>query len=74
MVSIPICQVETSVPGRIPYKNIKGAYHFSAARYADFRGDYVNLDPAMAAIEAGTNDRSWVDRALKERGCALPES
>ena len=27
----------------------------------------------MAAIEAGTNDRSWVDRALKERGCALPE-
>lgn len=26
----------------------------------------------MAAIEAGTNDRSWVDRALKERGCALP--
>lgn len=27
----------------------------------------------MAAIEAGTNDRSWVDRALEERGCALPE-
>lgn len=27
----------------------------------------------MAAIEAGTNDRGWVDRALKERGCALPE-
>ena len=27
----------------------------------------------MAAIEAGTNDRAWVDRALKERGCALPE-
>lgn len=27
----------------------------------------------MADIEAGTNDRSWVDRALKERGCALPE-
>jgi regulator of RNase E activity RraA len=27
----------------------------------------------MAAIEAGTNDRSWVDRALKDRGCALPE-
>ncbi|MBY6002326.1 RraA family protein [Salipiger bermudensis] len=26
----------------------------------------------MAAIEAGTNDRSWVDRALKERGCAFP--
>lgn len=26
----------------------------------------------MADIEAGTNDRSWVDRALKERGCALP--
>ena len=26
----------------------------------------------MAAIEAGTNDRSWVDRALRERGCALP--
>ncbi|PWR01394.1 methyltransferase [Meridianimarinicoccus roseus] len=27
----------------------------------------------MAAIEAGTNDRAWVDRALKERGCALLE-
>lgn len=27
----------------------------------------------MAAIEAGTNDRAWVDRALRERGCALPE-
>lgn len=27
----------------------------------------------MADIEAGTNDRSWVDRALKERGCAFPE-
>ncbi|GGG78068.1 methyltransferase [Salipiger pallidus] len=25
----------------------------------------------MADIEAGTNDRTWVDRALKERGCAL---
>lgn len=27
----------------------------------------------MAAIEARTNDRSWVDRALKERGCILLE-
>ncbi|MCT4577730.1 RraA family protein [Donghicola sp.] len=27
----------------------------------------------MAAIEAGTNDRTWVDRALKERGCVLPD-
>lgn len=27
----------------------------------------------MAAIEAGTNDRSWVDKALKERGCVMPE-
>ena len=27
----------------------------------------------MAAIAAGTNDRSWVDRALKDRGCAMPE-
>ena len=26
----------------------------------------------MADIEAGTNDRSWVDRALKERGCTFP--
>lgn len=26
----------------------------------------------MAAIEAGTNDRSWVDRALTERGCIVP--
>ncbi|WP_010142375.1 RraA family protein [Oceanicola sp. S124] len=27
----------------------------------------------MADIDAGTNDRTWVDRALKERGCTLPE-
>lgn len=27
----------------------------------------------MAAIEAGTNDRTWVDRALKERGCILSD-
>ncbi|MFZ5963667.1 RraA family protein [Thalassococcus sp. BH17M4-6] len=27
----------------------------------------------MAAIQAGTNDRAWVNRTLKERGCALPE-
>lgn len=27
----------------------------------------------MAAIEQGTNDRAWVDAALKERGCAFPQ-
>ncbi|MFC3629276.1 RraA family protein [Paracoccus angustae] len=27
----------------------------------------------MAAIEAGTNDRSWVDAALKRLGCAMPD-
>ncbi|SNR69236.1 RraA family protein [Paracoccus sediminis] len=27
----------------------------------------------MAAIEAGTNDRSWVDTALKRLGCAMPD-
>lgn len=26
----------------------------------------------MAAIEAGTNDRSWVDAALKKLGCEMP--
>jgi regulator of RNase E activity RraA len=26
----------------------------------------------MKAIAKGTNDRSWVDAALKERGCAFP--
>ena len=26
----------------------------------------------MAAIEAGTNDRSWVDAALRKLGCATP--
>lgn len=25
----------------------------------------------MADIEAGTNDRTWVDRALKDRGCQM---
>lgn len=28
----------------------------------------------MKAIAEGTNDRSWVDAALKERGCAFPET
>lgn len=27
----------------------------------------------MAEIEAGTNDRCWVDAALRERGCAFPQ-
>ncbi|MFV0335842.1 MAG: RraA family protein [Tropicimonas sp.] len=27
----------------------------------------------MQAILDGTNDRSWVDKALKERGCSFPE-
>ena len=27
----------------------------------------------MQAIAAGTNDRSWVDTALRERGCEFPE-
>ncbi len=26
----------------------------------------------MAAIKAGTNDRSWIDAALKKLGCAIP--
>jgi regulator of RNase E activity RraA len=28
----------------------------------------------MRAIAEGTNDRSWVDAALKERGCAFPQT
>lgn len=28
----------------------------------------------MKAIEEGTNDRSWVDAALKARGCQFPET
>lgn len=27
----------------------------------------------MAAIEAGTNDRSWVDATLKKLGCQIPD-
>lgn len=27
----------------------------------------------MQAIADGTNDRSWVDKTLRERGCAFPE-
>ena len=26
----------------------------------------------MRAIAEGTNDRSWVDAALRERGCVFP--
>ncbi len=28
----------------------------------------------MAAIKAGTNDRSWVDAALKRLGCEMPDT
>ena len=28
----------------------------------------------MAAIANGTNDRSWVDKALRERGCIFPDN
>ena len=28
----------------------------------------------MAAIEAGTNDRGWVDAALRRLGCEMPET
>jgi regulator of RNase E activity RraA len=28
----------------------------------------------MAAIAEGTNDRSWVDATLKERGCEFPNN
>lgn len=28
----------------------------------------------MAAIDAGTNDRRWVDAALKQKGCVFPEA
>lgn len=28
----------------------------------------------MADITAGTNDRTWVDRALKDKGCKFPEA
>ena len=26
----------------------------------------------MAEIESGTSDRSWIEQALKERGCEMP--
>lgn len=54
MVSVPTCQIDMPNEGRVPFTKIKGAYSFTASRYADFRGDYVNLDSGMAAVEAGT--------------------
>ncbi len=33
---------------------------------------YRKEQAALAAIAAGTWDRSWVDKALEARGCALP--
>lgn len=38
------------------------------------RAKHVAETRQMEAIAAGTNDRSWVDATLKERGCSFPDS
>lgn len=37
------------------------------------RAKYAAEEQQMAAIHAGRNDRSWVDRALEATGCCMPE-
>jgi regulator of RNase E activity RraA len=46
----------------VPFAEVETVYAASKAKHeAEIR--------QMAAIEAGTNDRSWVDQALKRLGC-----
>lgn len=56
MVDSPLCQIEPDylAEGKTPYANIRGAYSYSAKRFADARGDFVNLELGMPAVEAGT--------------------
>lgn len=50
----------------VPYEAVEEVYARTAAKQdAEAK--------QMAAIEAGTNDRSWVDAALKRLGCAMPD-
>ena len=49
----------------VPYEVAEEVYEKTAAKQdAEVR--------QMAAIQAGTNDRSWVDAALKRLGCEFP--
>jgi regulator of RNase E activity RraA len=51
----------------VPYAEVEAVYARTIAKQeAETK--------QMAAIEAGTNDRAWVDAALKERGCAFPKN
>ena len=51
----------------VPYEAVEEVYARTAAKQdAEAK--------QMAAIEAGTNDRSWVDAALKRLGCAMPDT
>ena len=50
----------------VPYDEVETVYAATNAKHdAETR--------QMAAIEAGTNDRSWVDAALKRLGCQITE-
>lgn len=64
-------------PGDIIIGDGDGVLCVPAAEAEDILGKaQAKLDAEtrqMQAIAEGTNDRSWVDAALKERGCAFPE-
>ena len=45
---------EINSPDKKEFETIKGAYTFSNPRYADDRGDYVNISTQMAVLEAGS--------------------
>ena len=51
----------------IPSAQVGAVYEAAAAKQRDEAAQ-------MAAIDAGENDRSWVDRALLARGCSGVES
>lgn len=48
-------------------------YDAAEAVLAGTRAKHDAETRQMAAIEAGTNDRSWVDAALKKLGCEMPD-
>ena len=51
----------------VPFDAVESVYTQSAAKHAAETRQ-------MEAIEAGTNDRSWVDATLRRLGCAMEEA
>ena len=50
----------------VPYDDVEAIYQLAFAKHA-------SETKSFAAIEAGTRDRSWIDKELLARGCTIEE-